>query len=109
MIDACYISIDLHFVIRMVLVRMIQLSSAEMHKHLKFGIQVRKQIQENEKAQVQDFFTLKKAARSQLSAKESPPLAELHTIDTKINCNTKDLHNISKLELINDRRDLGVL
>jgi hypothetical protein len=53
------ISIDMHFVIRMVLVRMIQLSSAEMHKYLKFGIQVGEQIQENEKAQVQDFFTLK--------------------------------------------------
>lgn len=60
MIDACYISIDMHFVIRMVLVRMIQLSSAAMHKHLKFGIQVGEQIQENEKAQSARFLYFEK-------------------------------------------------
>jgi hypothetical protein len=44
----------------MVLVRMIQLSSAEMNKHLKFGIQVGKQIQENEKAQSARFLYFEK-------------------------------------------------
>lgn len=106
------ISVDMHFVIRMVLVRMIQLSLTEMHKHLSLGFGLGNKPKRMKRHKVQDFFTLKNKRQDhscqQRSRHPRSPLdqAEFHT---NMNCNTKDLHNISKLELINDHRDLGAL